>query len=88
MKAKPYTPIEAILSVGNLYLPNGRKNAYRAAFAEGVAGNIRDTTFDPSIGARGGHRCCGSKVWWRHKVSCKNAAKNGPDDLSDLKDIS
>lgn len=32
------------------------------------------------------HICCGSKKGLRHKVSCKNALCNLPDDLSDLID--
>lgn len=33
------------------------------------------------------HVCCQSKKGLRHKVFCKNALCNKPDDLSDLKDL-
>ena len=65
----------------------GRMNAYRWAYYQGVGASPKDSTFDPNLGTRGGHKCCGSKVCWRHKSNCKMAAKNAPDDLSDLKDI-
>lgn len=68
----------------SLVCKTGRLNAYRWAFYQGVGGSPKDKTFDLKIGTRGGHKCCKSKVWWRHKVSCKNAVKNSPDDLSDL----
>ncbi len=70
-----------------LVCKTGRMNAYRWTFYQGVGASSKDKTFDPKIGKRGGQKCCGSKVWWRHKVSCKNAVKNSPDDLSDLKEV-
>lgn len=70
-----------------LYCKTGRINEYRRAFYQGNGGSPKDKTFDPAIGTRGGHSCCGSKVWWRHKLGCKNSFKNAPEDLSDLKDV-
>lgn len=35
---------------------------------------------------KGYHSCCGSKRDYYHKVGCK-AIGDGPDDLSDLKDL-
>ena len=78
--------VEALKSKGGLYCKTGRINAYRLSFHSGTGASPKDRTFDPNLGTRGGHKCCGSKVWWRHKVSCQNAVRNYPDDLSDLKD--
>lgn len=70
----------------SLICKTGHQNAYRFAFYQGLGASPKDSTFDPNIGKRGGHKCCGSKVWWRHKTNCKMSVKNAPDDLSDLKD--
>lgn len=53
-----------------LIMSNGGINDYRVAKATGVGGSRKEETFDPKLGKRGGHSCCGSKVEWRHKVSC------------------
>lgn len=71
----------------SIFCKSGRINAYRRAFALGHGASPSDPTFDPKLGARGGQKCCGSRVWWRHKVNCKKAVRNAPDDLSDLKDL-
>lgn len=70
-----------------LVTSTGIVNEYRLAYYQGLGASPKDDTFDRSIGVRGGHKCCGSKVYWRHKVDCPKAAKNAPDDYSDLKDI-
>lgn len=79
--------VSALKSTNSLYCTTGRKNAYRDAFHTGLGASRGDETFDPKLGVRGGHRCCGSKVEWRHKVTCSNAVRNAPDDYSDLKNI-
>lgn len=63
------------LSIGDrkrlgLILPSGHVNDYRIAHMNGTAGSRKEETFDPSLGRRGGHSCCGSRVEWRHKVTC------------------
>lgn len=79
--------VEAIKSTASLYCKSGRVNEYRRSFLMGTGATPHESTFDKRLGTRGGHKCCGSKVWWRHKVTCKNAVRNAPDDLSDLKSI-
>lgn len=90
MKMKPAAYIGLTVSAlkegkqGSLVTTTGRVNEYRRAFYQGLGASPKDYTFDASIGTRGGHKCCGSRVYWRHKVSCPMAVKNAPDDLSDL----
>lgn len=46
-------------------------NFYRMCFARGTGGSRKEETFDKNIGnGAGGHKCCGSKVPWRHKANC------------------
>lgn len=54
---------------------------YRKAFITGLGASTKDPTWN-----RSGHEhtCCQSKVPWRHKAKCIKAARNAPDDLSDL----
>lgn len=92
MKYEDYKKMPKIVALNennpaSILTRNGTINEYRRAFAFGQGGSIYDETFDPKIGTRGGHKCCGSKVWWRHKVNCKNSTKNAPDDYSDLKEV-
>lgn len=77
--------IQAIRTINTLKCKTGRINEYRRAFRDGLGASRKEETFDLSLGVRGGHNCCNSKVEWRHKINCKNSLKNSPDDLSDLK---
>lgn len=62
-------------------------NQYDREILKGQHASRLDSTFDPELGTCGGHICCGSKAWWRHKQHCKNVLANLADDLSDLNDI-
>ena len=62
-------------------------NCYQSNIRLGTIASNTESTFDPKLGSCGGHTCCGSRAHWRHKAGCKNAPRNAPDDLSDLKDI-
>lgn len=53
-----------------LIMPSGHRNDYRVETMKGRGASSKDSTFDPTLGHRGGHSCCGSKVTWRHKASC------------------
>lgn len=57
-----------------MIMSNGQDNYYRICKAKGQGGNRKEETFDKNLGARGGHKCCGSKVEWRHKTSCPRLA--------------
>jgi hypothetical protein len=54
-----------------LYLAGGGINDYRLYKMKGQGASRKDPTFDPSLGRRGGHSCCNSRVEWRHRVDCK-----------------
>lgn len=75
MEKKPIL-VTALKTTGNLYCTTGRKNEYRRAFLQGLGASPKESTFDPKLGKRGGHSCCGSKVWWRHKVLCPGVTKD------------
>lgn len=60
----------------NLLTKTGRRNSYRLSFYQGTAASQKDDTYDPAMSKSGGHRCCGSKVKWRHKLSCKKLGGN------------
>lgn len=68
--------VKAIRSTNSLYCATGRINSYRDAFRAGLGASRKDATFDPKLGKRGGHTCCGSKVEWRHKADCEHAIKS------------
>ncbi len=67
-----------------LIMSNGKVSEYRKAFIEGLGASIKEKTWDRK---KFRHRCCGSRVSWRHRRKCKEICRNAPDDLSDLKDI-
>lgn len=70
----------SLLPVGQMYadradvprLPSGPKNDYRLAQLNGTVGSRSEETWqkDGRKAYSGTHTCCGSKVHWRHKVSC------------------
>lgn len=78
----------ALKTYGSTKTKTGTDNAYRIAFAQGLGASNKEKTYRKGYegSTRGGHICCGSRVGWRHKVTCKNALRNAPDDYSDLKD--
>jgi hypothetical protein len=53
-----------------LYLAGGGINDYRLYKMKGQGASRKDPSFDPTLGKRGGHSCCGSAVEWRHKTNC------------------
>lgn len=56
-----------------LYLPGGETNYYRIVMMKGFGGSATEETWirqGYSGNHKGHHNCCGSKVAWRHKVSC------------------
>lgn len=78
--------VEAVRTTNNLYCKTGKINEYRRAFHRGLGATIREETFDKSLGVRGGHKCCGSKVSWRHKVSCDRLSGEGNEKWKALGD--
>lgn len=77
------------IAAGLPLLPSGRPNNYQLVKMLGRLGSRKDSTWirDRNNHLKGHHSCCGSKRDYYHKVSCKAAAGDGPDDLSDFKDI-
>ncbi len=66
--------------------PGQPKNMdYRIQFIKGYGASTKDLTWDR---IKHIHECCGSPVAWRHRAKCPKILRDqGPDDLSDLKDI-
>lgn len=50
-----------------MIMPSGEINYYRVMFAKGMGGSSKENTWDRSAHM---HKCCRSKVCWRHKTSC------------------
>lgn len=73
--------VEGIKSTGRLYCKSGRRNAYRDAFFKGQGASRRDPTWSKE---KKMHTCCNSHLPWRHYAKCLKAARNAPDDLSDI----
>jgi len=80
-----FIPYKDKTEIDGLICSTGRINQYRMAFIQGRGASTKDKTFDRSIGKRGGHKCCGSQVVWRHRAGCKYDLRTAPDDYSDLK---
>jgi hypothetical protein len=67
----------SLLPLGQIYaerkdiprLPSGQENYYRVCQVQGIGGSRKEATWDRPNHT---HTCCGSRVPWRHKVSCKN----------------
>lgn len=80
--------VMGIKTYGSAVCKTGNVNSYRVAFLQGLGASSKEKTYRKRYkgSPRGGHICCGSRVGWRHKVTCKNALRNLPDDYSDLKD--
>lgn len=74
-------PREERIRLGLIH-SRGGVNEYRRAFLVGQGASTRDKTWSEG---KHWHVCCKSKVGWRHKTNCKNALRNAPDDLSDIK---
>lgn len=64
------------------YSKSGHRNDYKIQKYLGRVGSRRDSTWDKE---KHMHTCCGGRAPYYHKVGC--TAMNGPDDLSDLKDL-
>lgn len=62
--------------IPNILLKNGELNYYRVCQMKFTAGTRKESTFDRSLGRRGGHSCCGSRVYWRHKTNCPGLTKD------------
>jgi len=82
------TQKQQYLAAGLKLMPSGRINTYQMARITGRLGSKKDHTWmrDPKRSGKGQHSCCGSKRDYYHKVACP-LTMEGPDDLSDLKDI-
>lgn len=63
--------VQSIKTEGNLMCTTGIENAYRRAFKDGLGGSRKENTWNKQKDKyHGTHSCCGSKVYWRHKVEC------------------
>jgi hypothetical protein len=60
--------VKTLKTSGGLLTKTGHLNDYRWAFYHGLGGTRKEATWNQK---RHSHSCCGSRVAWRHKVSCK-----------------
>lgn len=75
--------VQVVALMRSSKLVNLQTNNRALAFLRGQGGSTKDDTWVRTTLSRtkGYHSCCNSKVFWRHKDSCRKLEGTLPPDL-------